>query len=174
MIGKEVKSMAIRDFLPSTWRRDFSPVRRDEDYPYHALQQEMNRIFDDFFRGFDVAPFGMERFGAFSPSVDVKEDEKEMLIKAELPGLDEKDVEVTLTDGTLTIKGEKKEEKEDRGKHYYRMERSYGAFNRVVALPEGLDTDRANASFKNGVLNISLPKTEEATKNVKKITINKG
>jgi len=166
--------MAIRDLLPSSWRRDFSPLRRDENYPYHSLQQEMNRIFDDFFRGFDLAPFGTERFGAFSPSVDVKEDDKEMLIKAELPGLDEKDVEVTLTDGALTIKGEKKEEKEDRGKHYYRMERSYGAFNRVVALPEGVDTDKANASFKNGVLNISLPKTEEARKNVRRITINKG
>jgi HSP20 family protein len=166
--------MAIRDLLPSTWRRDITPTLREDDFPFYSLQRRMNRMFDDFFAGFDLAPTGTERFGAFSPSIDVKEDEKELLIKAELPGLDEKNVEVTLSDGSLTIKGEKKEEKEDRGKHYYRMERSYGSFHRVIDLPEGLDTEKASASFKNGVLNISLPKTETAAKNVQKITINKG
>jgi len=166
--------MAIRDLLPSTWRRDFTPMRREEEYPFFSLQREMNRIFDDFFNGFNISPLATERLGSFSPSVDVKEDEKELMIRAELPGLEEKDVEVTLSDGYLTIKGEKKEEKEDKGKHYYRMERSYGAFNRAVSLPDGLDTDKAQASFKNGVLNISLPKTEQAKRNVKKISINKG
>jgi HSP20 family protein len=168
--------MTIKDLLPSVWRKDISPERRESDHPFDSLQQDMNRLFNDFFRGFDVAPFGAsaDRFGVFSPSVDIREDDKEINVKAELPGLDEKDVEVLLTDNSLTIKGEKKEDKEDKGKNYYRMERSYGSFRRVIALPQGLDPDKAKADFKNGVLSISLPKTEDASKNARKISIKKS
>jgi HSP20 family protein len=168
--------MTIKDLLPSVWRKGISPEKRESDHPFYGLQQDLNRLFDDFFRGFDATPYGTsgDRFGAFSPSIDVKEDDKEINVKAELPGLDEKDVEVLLTDNSLTIKGEKKEDKEDKGKNYYRMERSYGSFRRVIALPQGLDPDKAKADFKNGVLSISLPKTEEASQNARKISIKKS
>jgi len=109
--------------------------------------------------------------GGFSPSIDLKEDDKEVSIKAELPGIDEKDIEVLLSDDALTIKGEKKEEKEEKGKDYYHMERTYGSFNRVVPLPLGVDTTNAEAHFKNCVLSIKLPKTEEAKAKGRKIPI---
>lgn len=168
--------MTIRDLLPSVWRKDISPEKRESDHPLYSLQKDMNRLFDDFFGGFDVAPFGgsADRFGAFSPSVDIREDAKEINVKAELPGLDENDVEVMLTDNHLTIKGEKREDKEDKGKNYYRMERSYGSFSRVIALPQGLDADKAKAIFKNGVLSISLPKTEDVSQKSRKISVKKS
>lgn len=165
--------MTIKDLLPSVWRKDISPENRGADHPFYGLQQDVNRMFDDFFRGFDVGPFGgsVDRFGVFSPSIDIREDDKEINVKAELPGLEEKDVEVLLTDNSLTIKGEKREDKEDKGKNYYRMERSYGSFRRAIALPQGLDADKAVASFKNGVLSISLPKTEDKSQKARKINI---
>lgn len=165
--------MPFKEFLPSIWRRTGVPTRYEEEHPFSVLQKEMNRLFDDFFRGFDVAPFGTvgERLKTFSPSVDVKEDDKEISVKAELPGMDEKDVEVFLTENTLTLKGEKQEEKEDKGKDYYHMERSYGSFNRVIPLPKGIDTKKVKATFKNGVLTVKLPKTEEAKEKGKKIPI---
>jgi HSP20 family protein len=105
------------------------------------------------------------------PTVDVKESEKEFIIKAELPGVEEKDVEVTVTDNVVTIKGEKKEEKEDKGKNYYYMERSYGSFNRVIPLTEEIESDKAEASFKNGVLNITIPKSQTAKAKGTKVPI---
>lgn len=162
----------FKNLLPSVWRRSESPIARTDDHPFFALQREMNQMFDNFFRGFDLAPTdGRSVFGAFSPSIDVLEDEKQVSIKAELPGLDEKDVEVNLTDNALTIRGEKKEEKEDKGKDYWHRESSYGSFVRVIPIPEGLNAEKADARFKNGVLTISLPRLEEAKAKVKKIEI---
>ncbi|MBN1381851.1 MAG: Hsp20/alpha crystallin family protein [Deltaproteobacteria bacterium] len=165
--------MNIRDLVPSVWRRSGVPVTREEEEPFFSLQREMNRLFDDFFRGFDDMSFGLsrDRFRAFSPSVDIKENDKEVLIKAELPGMDEKDIDVNLFEDRLTIKGEKKEEKEDKGSDYYHMESSYGSFNRIIPLPEKVDTKKVEANFKNGVLSIKLPKTEEAKAKGKKIPI---
>ncbi len=167
--------MNINDLLPSMWRRSDLPVRREEDFPFFGLQREMNRVFEDFFKGFDIAPsetFG-DNLGTFTPSLDLKESEKEIVVTAELPGLDEKDFEILLADNTLTIKGEKKEEKEEKGKDYHRMERSYGCFSRVVSLPEGIDATKVDAQFKNGVLKISLPRTADAQSKVKKIAVKK-
>lgn len=90
------------------------------------------------------------------------EGDKEMKVSAELPGLDEEDVEVTLANNVLTISGEKKDEKQDRGKNYYRMERSYGSFKRSISVPLEVDTDKVEATFKQGVLTITLPKTAAA------------
>ena len=139
------------------------------------IQREMNRLFDDFFKGFDLAPSETfsDRFGKYSPSIDVKESDEEIIVTAELPGLDEKDFEVLMSNDSLTIKGEKKEEKEDKGKDYYRMERSFGYFSRVVPLPEGIDAAKVDAKFKNGVLKITLPRTEEAKSKIKKIAVKK-
>lgn len=155
--------MAITDLVP--WKRAEKkvPVRRQEE-PLSSFQDEFNRLFDEFFGGFGLAPsgtFGRES-GAFVPQVDVVEGDKEMRVSAELPGLDEKDVEVTLSNNVLTISGEKKEEKEKRGKNYYRMERSYGSFQRSISVPLEVDTDKVEATFKQGVLTITLPKTAAA------------
>jgi HSP20 family protein len=162
----------IRDLLPSVWRRGESPLRKEEEHPFYALQREMDNVFDNFFRNFDLMPTGRgEGMGAFYPSVDVKDGEKEIVVKAELPGMEEKDVEVSLSDDALTIRGEKKEEKENKGKDYWHKETNYGSFSRVIPLPEGLDTEKADAHFKNGVLTIALPKLEAKLAKSKKIAI---
>jgi len=133
----------------------------------------MNQLLDPLFRGFDLAPVGAleDRYAGFSPSVDVRESDEEFTIKAEIPGIDEKDVEVLVSDDTVTLKGEKKEEQEDKGKDYYRLERSYGSFHRVIPLPKGVNLEKVEATFKNGILTVKLPKTEEAQSKGKKIPI---
>ena len=161
--------MKVKNLLPAVSRKG-----KAEDYhPFYSLQREMNSLFDDFFRGFDITPrgFAVEGLGTFSPSIDVKESEKDFMIRAELPGVDEKDVEVTVTNDTVTIKGEKKEEKEDKGENYYYMERSYGSFNRVIPLTEEIESDKAEAGFKNGVLNIKIPKSQKAKAKGTKVPI---
>lgn len=111
------------------------PARREEYNPFALLRQEMNTLFDNFFSGFEIEPFTGRRLGAFSPSVNIKESDKEIRVSAELPGMEDKDINVSLSKDSLTIKGEKKEEKEDKGKDFYRMERSYGSFSRTIPLP---------------------------------------
>jgi len=156
--------MSITDLIP--WKRGERevPVRREEERSPFALQQEMNRLFDEFFRGWGLAPFrGFdEPLDAFSPRVDVVESDKEVAVSAELPGMDEKEIDVSISRGVLTISGEKREEKEDKGKNYYRMERSYGSFQRSIPLPSEVDEGKAEATFNKGVLTITLPKTAEA------------
>ena len=166
--------MAKKNLLPSLWKGTSVPVGR-MDSTLSSFQQRMNDLFDDFFRGFPLTHPGAleDRFGAFYPSIDVKEGDAEIVVKAELPGLDEKDIEVLLADDALTIKGEKKEEKEDKGKHYYHMERTYGSFHRVIPLPTEVDTSKVEATFKNGVLSVSLPKTAKAKATGRKIAIKK-
>lgn len=165
--------MTIKNLLPSIWNRETAPAWREEERAFFPIQREMNRIFDDFFRGWDLASPGTAegRFGFFQPSIDVKHSEKEIFVKAELPGLDEKDIEVLLTDDALTIRGEKRDEKEEKGKTYYHMERSYGFFNRVIPLPADVDQKKVQAQFKNGVLSITLQKTQEEKAKGKKIPI---
>jgi HSP20 family protein len=152
--------------------------------PLVNLRREIDRLFDDWGspwrmpspRGlFDVEPFwrGEISWGKV-PAVDVTDTEKAYEITAELPGLDEKNVEVKLSNGVLTIKGEKKEEKEEKKKDYYLSERRYGSFQRSFSVPDGVDADKITASFKNGVLTVTLPKTAEAKKSEKKIAINKA
>ena len=165
--------MPIRNLLPSVWRRSEVPVLREEGDPFSALRREMNRIFDDFYRGFDLVPFAgaEERLGFFTPAVDVVEGKKDITVKVELPGLDEKDVEVLLSDDVLTIRGEKKQEKEESTGDYYRMERTYGRFERAIPLPENVDPAGIEAKFKKGVLSIQMPKRAEIEDKAKKIEI---
>jgi HSP20 family protein len=163
--------MPIADLAPWRWGERKLPIRREEEGdPFFALQRRMGRLFDDFASSFELAPFG-EIFGAFSPRLDLSETEQELKVSAELPGLDEKNVEVSLTKNTLTISGEKKEEKEDKGQNFYRMERSYGSFKRTIPLPCEVEGDKVEATFNKGILTITLPKTEEARKHIKKITV---
>lgn len=146
------------------------PVKKHEMSPFADFRTEMNALFDNFFRGFALEP-SWARSSAFNPKVDVKESEKEVLVSAELPGLEDKDIDVSLTRDAVTIKGEKRQEKEDKGKDYYKMERSYGSFIRTIPLPAEIDIDKVKAEFKKGVLNISLPKTAKAVKATKKIAV---
>jgi HSP20 family protein len=151
------------------------PARREEEESVYSLWQDMNRLFDDFFEDFDAAPLSRTSLGAFSPSINVTESDSDIQVTAELPGVDEEDIDVTITRDMLTIQGEKKEETEDEGKNYYRAERSYGSFRRTVSLPgEVVDTDQAEATYKNGLLTIILPKREESSKASKRIEVQAG
>jgi HSP20 family protein len=148
--------------------------------PLESLQREIDRLFEDFgqwrfpftraLAGFEPMWQAGMSWGAV-PAVDVVESDKTYEITAELPGIDEKNVELTVSGGMLSIKGEKSEEKEDKQKGYYLSERQYGSFQRSFALPEDVEADKIDASFKNGVLTVSLPKKAEAVKPEKKISI---
>jgi HSP20 family protein len=153
--------------------------------PFESLRREVDRLFDDFSGGmwrspfarsfFDVEPFrrGEGTFGAV-PAVDVTQTDKGYEITAELPGLAEKDIEVKLADQILTIRGEKRDEKEEKNKDYYVRERSFGSFERSFQLPEDVDTDKINASFNKGVLTIMVPKSAQAQRAEKKIEVKAG
>jgi HSP20 family protein len=132
----------------------------------------MNRLFDDVFRGFDMTPLGGERFldGAMGwPKIEVSETDKELKVMAELPGLEDKDVEVELANGVLAIRGQKKTEVEDKERLF--SERYYGQFERRIPVDD-VEQDKVAASFKNGVLTVTLPKSPEARQKIKRIAIN--
>ncbi|GEO15137.1 Hsp20/alpha crystallin family protein [Microvirga aerophila] len=162
--------MNMRDLIP--WgRTQQTPSRyREEGDPFMTLHREMNRLFDDVFRGFDLASFGAAGRLAGWPSVEVIESDKEVRVCAELPGLDETDVEVLMNEGVLTIRGEKKSESEDKERAF--TERYYGRFERRIPLAWEVDEDKVEASFKNGVLTVAMPKTVQAASHVKRIAIN--
>jgi HSP20 family protein len=150
--------------------------------PFGNLRQEIDRLFDDFGRGLFASP-SRRSFAEFepfwsrattlsaTPAVDIVETDKAYEISAELPGMDEKNIEVKVANGGLTIRGEKKEEKEQKEKDCYVSERSYGSFERYFRVPEGVDVDKIDANLKNGVLKVTLPKKAEAQKPAKKVEI---
>jgi HSP20 family protein len=148
------------------------PVGRDrnlarQDNPFMSLQQQVDRLFEDFTRGFSA--FSNVTVNELMPSMDVTETDKQIEITAELPGLEEKDVQVNVADNVLTIRGEKKAEKEEKDKAYRLVERSYGSFMRSLALPAGVDADAIKASINKGVLTVTVPKPAPAQ--VKKIDV---
>lgn len=166
--------MSIRDLIP--WSRQENKVPAQVSAagaasdPVLSLHREVNRLFEDVFRGFGVpALAGVER-GLLAPSVELAETDKEIRVTAELPGLDEKDVEVIVEEGVLTLRGEKKSEVEDKDRGY--SERSYGRFERRIGLPKGIEQDKASATFKNGVLTVTVPKTASAAESVRRIPVN--
>jgi HSP20 family protein len=170
--------MNVRDLVP--WRRekDKTAMQRKGVDRTRALQANINQAFDDFWRGFGIpAPFeGVfgDRLGALGdgvPRIDVRENEKEVDVEVELPGMDEKDIDVSVAEGTLVIRGEKKAQREEKDRGYIRRERSFGRIERVVPLPDGLDLDDAKAMFKNGVLTVAIPRTREAQDAVKHISV---
>ncbi len=124
-----------------------------------SMQEEMNRVIDRFFKGGELPDFGVS--GTWAPPLDLSETADKITVKAEIPGMDPKEVDISIQGDTLIIKGEKKEEKEEKGKNYYRMERRYGSFSRVVDLPASVDTNKVTAECKNGVLEITMQKKEE-------------
>ena len=141
------------------------------------LEQDMERMFHEFWRRPFLSLWDHERswpgrmLSLQIPAVDVYEERDEVVVKAELPGLSKEDLDVTLTESTLTLKGEKKKEEEVKEKNFYRSERSTGSFVRSIDLPSEVKTDQTKASFSNGVLEIRLPKTEDAKRKVTKIRI---
>jgi len=144
--------------------------------PLETLRGEIDRLFDDFDGGFWRAPFRMPNWTRSvawpsMPAVDFTDTEKSYEVIAELPGIDEKNVEVKVANGVLTIKGEKQEDKEEKNKDYYVRERNFGSFERAFQVPNGVDTDKVEASFKKGVLTVTMPKKPEAQKTVKKIDV---
>lgn len=159
--------MGLRDLI--TRKGTDIAVRKEDENPFVVLQREINNMFDNFFRGFDLQPFDSR--SGFVPKVDVSENDTEITVVAELPGMDENNIDVSICKDTLTIKGEKKEEKQDKGDNYYRMERSFGSFCRTIALPADVEIDKTEAKFKNGVLTVKVPKSPKAVKDIKKIAI---
>jgi len=146
------------------------PIKREEANPYGALRRDIDSLFDNFFSGFNTEFFG-SGFGVFTPKADIREGEKDIRISVELPGMDEKDIEVSLTREQLTIRGNKNEEQEDKGKDYYRLERSYGSFTRAIPLPVAVESDKIEAYFKKGVLSITIPKTAKTMAGSRKIAV---
>jgi HSP20 family protein len=137
---------------------------------------EMERWFEEAFRRPFFAPSWMPRFklpefGATYPTVDIFEDGTDVVVKAELPGMRKDDIDVNISDDVITISGEKKTEEKVEKKDYYRLERSFGSFTRTLRLPSEIQSDKARASFKEGVLEVRIPKTDAAVQRVKKITV---
>jgi HSP20 family protein len=158
------------------------PMAQDPWRPLEKLRQQVDHLFEDFNRGsvltpfrrglFDVEPFWSRDFiGRSLPAVDITEKDESFEITAELPGMDQDNIELTLSNGNLIIKGEKKEDKEEKRTGYHLSERHYGSFQRAFSLPKGVDTDKIEASFNKGVLSISLPKRPEAISADKRVPI---
>ncbi|HOX40313.1 MAG TPA: Hsp20/alpha crystallin family protein [Candidatus Brocadiia bacterium] len=148
--------MTNRSLIP--WRkRDYGEAAT----PMVKLQREMNQLFNEFFEGWNLPTFSTHDV-SLTPTVDVAESEKEVKVTAELPGIDEKNVDISVVGNALTISGEKKEEKEEKGQTYHRIERTYGSFSRTVPLPAEVDEENTRAVYKNGILTITLPKVEQA------------
>jgi HSP20 family protein len=163
--------------LPSLWRsgREKGEIAPSRDIwePFGSLRRDMERLFEDFTRDFGWGPPALAGMAA-APRVDVSETDTEIKLEAELPGVDEKDVEVVLSDGRLTIKGEKKQEKEEKKKDFHLVERSYGSFARSIALPFEAAPEQVKAKFANGVLTVTVPKPPEVKAKEKKIPISKS
>lgn len=164
--------MQISDLIP--WGRDKEkrPASESGSNPLVTLQRDINHVFEDFWNRVENGWNGRSNVvGMFGPSTDVTETDKSVDVSVELPGMTEDDIDISLSSDAMTIRGEKKIEHEEERKGVYMSERSYGSFYRTVPLPAGVDTDKADATFKNGVLTISLPKTAEAQAKIKRIPV---
>jgi HSP20 family protein len=162
--------MSFRDLIPWTKGQQLTGEREAFD-PFLTLHREMNRLFDDVFRGFGTpGRLGQQLMeGQFGwPRIEVGETEKAVTVSAELPGLDENDVRVEIAKGVLLIRGEKKAQHSDQSRLV--SERYYGSFERRIPL-EGVEEDRAQADFRNGVLTVTLPKSEHSNPDVRRIAI---
>ena len=159
--------MALKDKLVRglTGNRDIAVKN-----PFMELQQQMNQLFSHFFDSQAVSPF-RERFEDIFPNVDIQERNKEIVVTAELPGLEQNDVDISISNDILTLRGEKKQSKEQKEENYYRMERSYGSFHRDIPLPADVETENITAVFKNGVLTMQIPKKPDAQRKTKRIEI---
>lgn len=158
--------------LPIKRRKELAE-RRDVENQMASFQEEMNRMFDNFFADpFASLAVRSPRWAAeFNPRVDISETDDALKVSAELPGMEEKDIQITLEQDALILSGEKKTETEEKGRNFHHVERSYGSFQRVIPLPVEVVPDKAEATFKNGLLTVTLPKAPSAVKAAHKITI---
>lgn len=150
------------------WKRRESQIAPESSLT--ELRREMDDLFTSFFG--ETFPSTERFFGqGFAPDFDISETDNEVIVKADLPGVDPKDVEISLTGNTMTVRGEKREEKEEKGDNVYRMERRYGGFCRAFTLPVDIQEDKVEASYKNGVLTVKLPKTEASKRKTIRIDV---
>ena len=164
----------MKNLIP--WKRkEPADLSRETANPFERLHREMNDLFDGFLREFGgpaLPSLWRERTEErVAPRVEVSETDDAVQVTAELPGLDEKDVEVSLDDNVLTVKGEKKQEREEKKKNFHLSERSYGQFQRLIPLPAGVEADKVKAQFKKGVLTITLPKSRQAAAEGRRIPV---
>lgn len=158
--------MTYRDWLPTLWgeRKD------DDESPFVSLRKQIDSLFEDFDRGGVLA-----RAAGFALRSNVSETDKEICITAELPGIEQKDLDISVTGNRITIKGEKKSEKEEKkeeeGRHFHRIERSSGSFQRTMTAPFEIDPDSVKATCKNGVLTVTVPKPQELIEKTRKIEV---
>jgi HSP20 family protein len=187
--------MDIKKFAPWNWFKKEEEetgstvpvIRADAQTPFSdtgiqnpiaQLHREVDRLFENVFRGFGLSPFRSDFFtplttsGLLKPQVDIGASDKEYSITIEVPGVDKEDVKVEIANNTMTIRGEKKQEKEEKNKNYYCVERSYGSFQRVLSLPEDADQKDIKATFKNGVLTVKMTRKALPKTDVKQIEIN--
>jgi len=157
--------MSYKDFLPTNWIR----TRETDEHPLVSLRKEVDSLFDDFGNGF------FRNINEVNVHSNVSETDKEFTVTAELPGLTDADVDVSVTGDRIVIKGEKKSEKEERsdekGREFHRVERTSGSFQRIMTLPFTIDADKVEAVVKDGVLTVTIPKPPEAVENTKKIKV---
>lgn len=165
--------MALGSLIP--FNRETDVAASGARDPFFSLRREMDRMFDDFVRGWPMSE-SAGATGFMAPRVDVVETEKGLEITAELPGIEEKDIELDLADDVLTLKAERSREREesDENRRYHVVERAQGTFMRQFAIPFEADADKVEANFKNGVLNITVPRSKEAQTPVKRIKVNGG
>ncbi len=163
--------MTIKAMTPWKWGRKVVPFR--EGFLSDAIFPEMNTLFDDMIRGFHAMPFRLEekRDGFLNPHLDVVEKEKILEVSVELPGMSEKDIDLSINEGVLTIRGEKKHEEEKKEDNVYRRECAYGTFLRTIPLPAEVQEEKINAIFNKGILKITLPKTKETQKKIRHIAV---
>lgn len=161
--------MELNDLVPFRHRRRRA-ARTGALSPFERMHEEMDRIFDDFLPQLSENRDGGVRLGALA-SVDLSETDDALELTADLPGMEEEDIDVMLRDGALVIRGERKDEREEKRKNYYRSERAYGAFSRTIDLPCEVDGDAVEAKFKKGVLTVRLPKSQNAKERERKISI---
>lgn len=196
-MAKQAKKVAVRKKKASAKKAPAgrgAPVATESSHPLVALRDEIDHLFDQFSRGWEEWPsragllqrlWHKEPFKdigrwpslphlGLTPRADVSEADGKYEVSVELPGIDEKDIDVTLSDGLLTVKGEKKDEREEKNKDYHLTERSYGAFRRTFNVPEGIDADKVSAGFNKGVLTIALPKTKAAKTKARNVKVNVG
>jgi len=192
-LTREVKTLSekVKELIPKKRKQTRLPVDVDRPIEYQAdmweqpfleLRKATDRLFEDFFRTFRAplperrSPWGLAGgiFGSDWPRVDMDETDEEIRITAELPGVDRDDIEVSVSDDRITIRGEKKEQEEKKGRRYYTLERSYGYFQRSFYLPYEVESDGVDASFKDGVLTVKLAKPAAAREGIKKIPVRTG
>lgn len=160
----------------TTQKQNEAQPAPERPHPFYFLQRRMNDLFDDFWHGFQFPAIEWPTWngGQFSPKVNVEQDGKVLRVQAELPGMEEKDIHLSVNGDLLTISGERKSEKEEKDKNFLRREFSYGSFHRDIPIPPNVPADKVKATFKNGVLKVELPIPEQAANASKNIEVRAG